>query len=107
MSITNGTFSLETGARVTVKFTYANTASTPTLNVNSKGAKNIYHNGSQITTGANKALLAGVCDFVYDGTQWHLVGPDTDGKVKIGSTYYSVTTATSGTGSANTITFII
>lgn len=74
VSITKGNFALGSGARVTVKFTYANTASNPTLDVNSKGAKNIYHKGARITTGTNKALLAGVCDFVYDGTQWHLVG---------------------------------
>lgn len=74
VSITSGTFALEAGARVSVKFDYANTAGSPTLNVNSKGAKNIFHKGSQITTGSNKALLAGVCDFIYDGTQWHLVG---------------------------------
>ena len=74
VSITTGTFSLEAGARVSVKFSNANTASTPTLNVASKGAKNIFHKGVQITTGGNKALLAGVCDFIYDGTQWHLVG---------------------------------
>lgn len=74
VSITTGTFSLEAGARVAVKFANANTASTPTLNVNSKGAKNIFHKGAQITTGGNKALLAGVVDFIYDGTQWHLIG---------------------------------
>jgi hypothetical protein len=116
VSITSGTYSLAAGLRVTVKFTYANTASTPTLNVNSKGAKNIFHKGAQITSGANKALLAGVCDFVYDGTQWHLVGNyiDTntdaeDGKLKIGSTYYTAqtTTSTTHTGTANYITFII
>ena len=80
VSVTSGTFNLEAGARVTVKFTYANTASTPTLNVNSKGAKNIYSKGSQITTGANKSLLAGTVDLIYDGTQWHLIGNyiDTD-----------------------------
>jgi len=72
--ITTGTFALEAGARVTVKFTNANTASNPTLNVNGKGAKNIYHNGSQIAAAANIHLLAGICDFVYDGTRWHLVG---------------------------------
>lgn len=74
VSITSGTFALEAGARVSVKFENANTADSPTLNVNSKGAKNIFHKGAQITTGGNKALLAGVCDFIYDGTQWHLVG---------------------------------
>ena len=74
VSITTGTFSLEAGAEVTVKFTYANTAGTPTLNVNSTGAKNIFHRGAQITTGANKALLTGTVKFIYDGTQYHLVG---------------------------------
>ena len=74
VSITTGTFSLEAGARVSVKFSNANTASTPTLNVAGKGAKNIFHKGAQITTGGNKALLTGVCDFIYDGAQWHLIG---------------------------------
>lgn len=74
VSITAGTFSLETGAKVTVKFTNKNTAGTPTLNVNSTGAKNIFHNGAKITTGGNKALLAGTVEFVYDGTQWQLIG---------------------------------
>lgn len=78
VSITSGTMpstldSSAAGLKVTVKFSNANTANSPTLNVNSKGAKNIYHNGSQITSG-NVGLLAGVCDFVFDGTQWHLVG---------------------------------
>ena len=93
VSITTGTFALEAGARVSVKFTNANTASTPTLNVNSKGAKNIFHKGAQITTGNNKALLAGICDFIYDGTQWHLVGNyiDTD------TTYTSKAAASGGT----------
>ena len=74
VSITTGTFSLEAGARVAVKFTNANTAANPTLNVNSKGAKSIFYKGSQITTGATKALLVGVVEFIYDGTQFHLLG---------------------------------
>ena len=82
VSITAGTPTLEAGLKVTVKFNNANTANSPTLNVNSLGAKNIFHKGARITSSANKALLAGVCDFVYDGTQFHLVGnyidiPDT------------------------------
>ena len=90
-SITSGTFTLEKGAKVSVKFSNANTASNPTLNINSKGAKNIYHNGSRITTGDNKALLAGLVDFVYDGTQWHLVGNyiNTDTKVTSVANHYS------------------
>lgn len=78
-TITSGTFSLEAGARIIVKFANANTASSPTLNVynssTATGAKNIFYNGAQITSGANKALLRGTCEFIYDGTQYHLVGP--------------------------------
>ena len=99
VSITAGTPVLEAGLRVTVKFTYANTAGTPTLNVNSLGAKNIFHNGVQITTGANKALLAGTVEFVYDGTQWQLVGNyiDTDTKA-----WGSITGKPTETGSNTT-----
>lgn len=87
VSITTGTFNLEAGARVSVHFSNANTANSPTLNVNSKGAKNIFHKGAQITNGTNKALLAGVVDFIYDGTQWHLIGNyiDTDTNTKVTS----------------------
>ena len=99
VNITTGTFNLEAGARVSVKFSNANTANTPTLNVNSKGAKNIFHKGAQITSGGNKALLAGVVDFIYDGTQWHLIGNyvDTDTNTKVtsvGNHYTPTGTAT-------------
>lgn len=73
-TITKGTFALVAGTRVTVKFDNVNTGSNPTLNINSTGAKNIFSKGTQITTDSNKALLAGAVDFVYDGTQWNLVG---------------------------------
>ena len=71
---TGGIVSLVAGMRVTVKFNNANTAGTPTLNVNSLGAKNIYFNGAQITTGGEKELLKGTCNFIYDGSVWHLTG---------------------------------
>ena len=83
VSITDGNFSLEKGARVIVEFSnIANTADNPTLNVANTGAKNIFHKGVKITTGETKALLAGICDFIYDGTQWHLIGGN-----YIGTTY--------------------
>lgn len=72
-SIGSGTFSLESGAQVLVKFNSANTANSPTLNINGTGAKQIYYKGAQITTGNEKNFLNGVCLFVYDGTRWHLV----------------------------------
>ena len=70
-------FSLETGARVIVKFTVTNTAANPTLNVNSTGAKAIYYRGSAISAGylaANRTY-----EFVYNGTQYDFIGDiDTD-----------------------------
>lgn len=96
VSVTSGTFSLEAGARVSVKFSNANTASSPTLNVASTGAKNIYHKGSQITTGDNKALLAGTVDFVYDGTQYQLVGNYIGTSVDISGKADKVSGATAG-----------
>ena len=99
VSITAGTPTLEAGLRVVVKFSNANTANSPTLNVNSLGAKNIFHNGAQITSGTNKALLAGTIEFVYDGTQWQLVGNyvDTDTKA-----WGSITGKPTATGSNTT-----
>lgn len=67
-----GTFSLERGAMVVVKFTTTNTAANPTLNVSSTGAKAIYHNGTAITPGCLKENK--VYQFTYNGTQWDLVG---------------------------------
>ena len=75
VSIKDGTFSLEAGARVIVKFpNIANNADNPTLNVANTGAKSIFHKNVKITTDKSKALLAGICDFVYDGFNWNLIG---------------------------------
>lgn len=65
-------FSLATGAEITVKFTVTNTASGPTLNVNSTGAKPIYYNGAAISAGYLKANKT--YSFRYNGTQYDLVG---------------------------------
>lgn len=72
-SVTSGTFSLITGARVTVKFTNGNaSSSSPYLNINGTGAKPIYWHGSGLTS--DKYWEAGaVLDFVYNGTQWEMV----------------------------------
>ena len=112
VSVTAGTPTLEAGLKVTVKFANANTAGTPTLNVNSLGVKNIFHKGAKITTGDDKSLLAGVCDFVYDGTQFHLVGnyinTDTKVNVTLGTTTkaYLLATSTAPTSTATGVTAI-
>lgn len=74
VSITSGTFSLESGARLLVNFANTNTASTPTLNVNGTGAKYIYYNGSPLSSATTKGLLSGLVDLVYDGFKWNIAG---------------------------------
>lgn len=67
---------LTAGAIVSVKFTYTNTASNPTLNVNSTGAKSIWYNTALITT--SSLSYAGyanrVAMYMYDGTQYVFQG---------------------------------
>ena len=66
-------FTLVTGARVAVKFTYDHVGHDPTLNVNGTGAKNICIYGT--TSVKEYAWASGeVVEFVYDGTQYQLLG---------------------------------
>ena len=60
-------FTLETGSTVYIKMTNANTASAPTLNVNSSGAKSIKRVG---TTDIVSWEAGSVIAFIYDGTNW-------------------------------------
>lgn len=64
-------FTLYKGATISVKFTYANTASNPTMNVNGTGAKFILVGNTYMdSTLGWKAQ--DVVSFVYDGTYWRL-----------------------------------
>lgn len=72
-SITGKTVTIEgaeliAGRRICVTFTHGNTASEPTLNVNSLGAKPITMDGQPVYTGCFDA--GGVYEFVYDSTNW-------------------------------------
>ena len=65
-TLKSGTLSLKAGASVTVIFSNANTAASPTLNVSSTGAKAIRTNGTPYAY-----WVAGTAvSFVYDGTYW-------------------------------------
>lgn len=72
VAISDSKFTLQTGATIVVKFTITNTAANPTLNVDGTGAKAIYYNGAAITAGYLKANK--IYQFIYNGTQWDLVG---------------------------------
>jgi len=63
---------LRAGAHVTVKFTVTNTASNPTLNINSTGAKAIYYRGQPIVPEAIQANTT--IEFVYNGSQYDVIG---------------------------------
>ena len=70
---TLSSYTLVVNGYVSVKFTNAVPASA-TLNVNSKGAKPIYYHGAAITAGIINA--GDMATFVYDGTNYNLVGVD-------------------------------
>lgn len=104
--VTLSGFVLAAGARITVKFTVTNTASSPTLNVNSTGAKSIMYRGSAISAGYLAANR--VYEFIYDGTDWELIGDinvDTNTDTKVTNTLATTTKAyVTGTTSSTTNT---
>jgi len=96
-------FVLSTGAVVGIKFTNANTASNPTLNVNSTGAKAIYCGGAASVSGQITAGMMAL--FQYDGTYWQLLNPALPHditKIAIGS---YTGTGTFGLANAKLLTF--
>ena len=70
---TLASYALTLGGIVAVQFTYAVPANA-TLNINSKGAKNMFYRGGKITAGVIKA--GDVATFIYDGTQYQLLSID-------------------------------
>ena len=76
VTISNSSFKLETGARVVVKLTNTNSASNPTLNVNSTGAKRIkkYSTVDPGGTAFDSWIDNSTIEFVYDGTYWVWLG---------------------------------
>lgn len=68
-------FTLTTGARISVKFTNYNTATSPTLNVNSTGAKAIKEYGTTASYMTYRWASGGVVGFVYDGNYWIIEQP--------------------------------
>lgn len=67
-SLAAGTLSLKAGATVAVKFTYANTASSPTLNIAGTGTKAMYIQGARDVYWTDGATVT----FTYDGINWRV-----------------------------------
>lgn len=85
-------YKLFAGAVVYIKFNVTNTAPYPTLDVNSTGAAQIYYRGGTIVAGtlaANRTYA-----FVYNGTQYELIGDiNTDTKYSV---FTGATTSAAG-----------
>lgn len=100
-TITPGSnFSLETGARVAVKFTYAHQSGTaPTLNVNSTGAKAIYFKNAALAV-SNYWSAGQIVDFIYDGTNWVCSAVVTDNNTHYASNLVSTNSSSGLTNAA-------
>lgn len=82
--VTLSGYNLVTNGYVSVKFTNAVPANA-TMNINSRGAKNIWHRGANIKA---YAIHAGdLATFIYDGTRYHLIGVDRDNALDISYFY--------------------
>lgn len=66
-------FSLIKGALIRVKFTNGNTAASPTLNVNSTGAKSIMYWGYALKGSSSEITANSVYECCYDGSYWRLM----------------------------------
>ena len=94
-TVTISGFSLVSGALAVVKFTSGNTASSPTLNINSTGARRIYRDGDDsdsLDLASGEVVL-----LAYDGTYYRVVDiPDASttraGKVQLNNTLTSTST---------------
>lgn len=73
VTLTDSNWVLRVGAIIGVKFSYTNTASNPTLNVNGSGAKSIFR-GNAVQTSGNAAGTANyIYYYQYDGTNWNFI----------------------------------
>lgn len=106
--VTCSDYILQTGTIIGVLFTTANTTATPTLNVNSTGAKSIYIGAStpDSTTNVLKWSANTMIYFMYDGTYYRYITSISAGSVvssRGANTWYG-TSSTSASTQAKTST---
>ena len=74
VSCSDTDFEMTNGTTITIKFSTASTAASPTLNVNTKGAKAIYFDGVEVSSSNIFRWQTGsVITFQYDGTHWVVI----------------------------------
>ena len=75
LDVDNDNFTMKAGVMISVLFSNANTAASPTLNVNGKGAVSVKVYGTTNVNASPRAWEAGeVVTFVHNGTYWMIVG---------------------------------
>lgn len=109
-TVTGGTLTtstLKAGVSVSVRFTNANTAASPTLNVNGTGAKAIYTQGVRYAYWrANSTVV-----FTYDGSYWRVASEPvyantaTIGNAAAANVYIDGNTVNVRQGASNRFTF--
>lgn len=86
---------LTSGMTIRVKFTNANTAASPTINVNSTGAKTVYRFGTTAPVDGDSWKAGEVVELLYDGTYFYMVSADDIGSKQDTLTFDDVPTANS------------
>lgn len=90
-------YTLVTGRVVLVTMTNANTAASPTMNIQSTGAKAIVDRNGTALTSTTAGLLSGLCILEYDGTNYRIVASNMATSSLFGSVKLSaLTNSTSG-----------
>ncbi|MCC8156372.1 MAG: hypothetical protein LIO54_03735, partial [Oscillospiraceae bacterium] len=94
-------FSLVTGARIVVKFSYVNKADAPTLNVNDTGDIAIVGYGTTVTNVKSWSANS-LVEFIYDGTSWVILSAGCEGQscTATGSFSHAEGSNTTATGDA-------
>lgn len=102
--VTLSNYELNTGGIIAVKFTY-NVPANATLNVNSKGAKNIKYKNANIIAGIINA--GETATFMYDGSYYHLLSTDRERFVTTLVPYGTqITASSSAPVDLNTTTYL-
>ena len=102
-----GTLILQAGVSVAVRFTYANTAVSPTLNVGGTGAKAVYTQGVRYAYWSAGSTVV----FTYDGSYWRVASEPvyantaTIGNLGAFNVYINSNTVNVRKGSQNLATF--
>ena len=107
----DGITELAAGLAIVVKFTYPNSAPSPTLNLNNLGAKSIrqYGTTSASTSSNTSGWMAGaVVLLVYDGTAWYFnKGYNTNSTYTITSVYCGTAAAEAAKVTSNASYYVL